>query len=209
MELLALNIEDTKKTIVQRIFEHGKNSPEKIAIICKDETVSYADLCDLIFNIAEWLKNNNVVKGDRVAIQSIHDKYCVAAYYAIHYLGAILVPLEKNAPEERVLEIANEVEAKLIISSKKADVNNWHLYSELSDYCQNKKTFSFDELVFPSLDDYCEMVFTTGTTGKSKGVLITHKNISWYAYSVAKRIEMKKDNRFFITTPLNFVRYIQ
>ena len=203
MELLALNIEDTKKTIVQRIFEHGKNSPEKVAIICKDETVSYADLCDLIFNIAEWLKNNNVVKGDRVAIQSIHDKYCVATYYAIHYLGAILVPLEKNAPEERVLEIANEVEAKLIISSKKADVNNWHLYSELSDYCQNKKTFSFDELVFPSLDDYCEMVFTTGTTGKSKGVLITHKNISWYAYSVAKRIEMKKDNRFFITTPLN------
>ena len=203
MKPLELDVKDTNKTIVQRIFEHGNNTPDKVAVICKDEVITYADLCQLIFSISNWLKEKEIVEGDRVAVQAIHDKYCVASYYAIHYCGAILVPLEKNAPEQRMIEITEEVGAKLVINLKNKEREGWHLYSELGEYCAKKIDYDFYQLAFPDIDLHCEMVFTTGTTGKSKGVMIRHRNISWYAYAVAMAIEMKEDNRFFITTPLN------
>ncbi|MDO4197513.1 MAG: class I adenylate-forming enzyme family protein [Erysipelotrichaceae bacterium] len=198
MERLELNIKDTEKTIVQRIFEHGSLIPEKTAIIVEDRITTYADLCRMISSYADILKDWGVKKGDRVIVQAVHDERCVAMYYAVHLLGAILVPVEKNAPEYRVNEIGEDVEAVCSVSLKKYDRENAHEYDELSvDF-----TYNYPK-EFPSLDDPCEMVFTTGTTGKSKGVLLIHKNISWYAYTVAKAVEMKKDNRFFITTPLN------
>ena len=203
MNKLEINYSDAEKTIVQRIFEHGKSSPEKPAIFCKDEIVTYSKLCDLIYSISDFLKNKGVNKGDRVLVQSIHDKYCVALYYAIHYLGAILVPTEKDAPVQRIQEIFDEVGAKLAIHSKYSEIQNCYLYADIEDACKDIRGYSFADLSFPDLDDYCEMVFTTGTTGKSKGVLIRHRNISWYAVSIADSIQMKQDNRFFITTPLN------
>lgn len=203
MKELQLDINNTNKTIAERIFWYAENCPDKVAIICKDEITSYADLGNLIFNISEFLKNKGIEKGDKVAVQAIHDKYCVALYYAIHLIGAVLVPLEKNAPEIRAREIVSDTDTKLVVSNIEVVDDNWYTYRIIEEECHNNRSYSFNELSFPDLDDVCEMVFTTGTTGKSKGVLITHRNISWYAYAVAKAINMKDDNRFFITTPLN------
>ena len=203
MKELNLNIDDTKKTIVQRIFDFAKSCPEKAAIICKDEITDYRRLAQLIFTISEYLRSLGVKKGDRIAVQALHDKYCVALYYAIHFIGGILVPLEKNAPEIRIREIVADTKASLIFSNLSVKDENWHIYQEVETVCADEKNYDYDSLVFPDLNDPCEMVFTTGTTGKSKGVLIAHKNIAWYSYAVAKAIHMKEDNRFFITTPLN------
>ena len=203
MNNLVLNIEDTNKTIVERIFSYANNNPELVALICKDETITYKQLARIILSIARFLEKEGIRKGDCVAVQALHDKYCVGAYYAIHMLGAILVPLEKNAPLIRVEEIVNDTESSLVISNLDNKNDSWIKYSEIEKVCNKNLDYQFDQLVFPNIDSPCEMVFTTGTTGKSKGVLISHRNISWYAYAVAKAIEMKENNLFFITTPLN------
>ena len=203
MKELQPSLEQTKQTIVERIFRYAKDSPEKAAIICKDEITTYRDLAELIFSVSLFLKKEGIEKGARVAVQALHDKHCIALYYAIHLVGAILVPLEKNAPEFRVREIVSDTGSKLVFSNLSVDDQNWHTYAEIEKVCEKKIEYSYDDLAFPDIDDLCEMVFTTGTTGKSKGVLIRHSNISWYAYALAKAIHMKEDNRFFITTPLN------
>ena len=203
MNKLDLNFKDTEKSVVQKIFEHSLKTPDKAAIICKDEVNTYKELSLLIFNCGEYLKELGVKKGDKVAVQAMHDKYCVALYYAIHLLGAILVPLEKNAPEDRIREILRDTDSMLVINNLDVKDDNWHKYQDVEDYCLNLKEYRYEDVIFPDLDDSCEMVFTTGTTGKSKGVLMSHRNISYYSYIVAKAIDMKQDNRFFITTPLN------
>ncbi len=203
MKELQPDIRNTEKPIVERIFWYAKNEPDKAAIICKDEISSYADLGRLIVSISRFLKEKGIGKGDKVAVQAQHDKHCVALYYAIHLIGAVLVPLEKNAPEIRVREIIADTDAKLVFSNLSVEDSNWHTYAQIEKICEDKIEYRFEDLTFPDIDDLCEMVFTTGTTGKSKGVLISHRNISWYAYALAKAIYMKEDNRFFITTPLN------
>lgn len=203
MKEIELDINNTEKTSVERIFWYANNTPDKVAIICKDEITTYADLGRLVFSISEFLKSKGIEKGYKVAVQALHDKHCVALYYAIHYIGAVLVPLEKNAPEIRVREIVSDTDSKLVISNIEVEDSNWYTYKTIEEESSIKREYDFRTLVFPNLDDACEMVFTTGTTGKSKGVLITHRNVSWYAYALAKAIHMKEDNRFFITTPLN------
>ena len=55
MKELQPSLEQTKQTIVERIFRYAKDSPEKAAIICKDETTTYRDLAELIFSVSLFL----------------------------------------------------------------------------------------------------------------------------------------------------------
>lgn len=204
MELLDLDKKDAELSVVQRIFRNAKTQPAYIAVIAEDKQVTYGELAEKIYTIGLWLKQIGVAAGDRVVVQGVHRALCVELYYAIHLIGGILVPVEKKIPVARILTIAQEVQAKVIISlEKKESEKLWFQYDEVEKAAADVKKYIYEDLEFPNIDTSCEMIFTTGTTGKSKGVLITHRNISWYAYAVAKAIEMKKENRFFITTPLN------
>ncbi len=198
MNELKLNINDTDRTIVERIFEHAASDPENPAIICDDEIVTYVQLKEMILNAYACLKRKGIRKNDKVLVQSVHNKYCIACYYAVHLLNAVLVPFEKNAPLERVLEIADNTDARLIISRNDCG-EDWCSYDEVAASAYGGEW----DGRYPGIDSDCEMVFTTGTTGRSKGVLITHRNMSWYTYAIAKATQMKEGNRFFITTPLN------
>ena len=201
---LDLDIENTKFTVVERIFNNALKSPDTIAIIANEKETSYKELAGMIYSISSFIKENGIKPNDTVVVQSVHEDTCIACYYAVHLLGAILVPVEKTATTKRISEIAKDTDSKLIISLEQGNSNiKWLEYKQLRKISHNK-TFEKDiEIVFPDINQPCEMIFTTGTTGKSKGVLMSHKHISWYAYSVAKNLEMKKNNRFLLTTPLN------
>lgn len=203
LEPLRLDIYETEKTVVQRILENALVNPYDAAIIANDKETTYQELAGMIVSISRWLEDVGVDEGDCVAVQAIHDDVCIAVYYAVHLLGAKLVPVEKNASQKRINDIATDTQCKIIISIKKENGEFWHEYSEIQLISHELKFTGKTKIKYPDIDLPCEMIFTTGTTGKSKGVLMTHRHMSWYAYSVAKCIEMKEKNRFLLTTPLN------
>lgn len=204
MTPLKLNICDTEKPVVQRILEYAGAKPDDIAIIAKDKETKYQELADMILSVQGWIKSFGVRPGDCVAVQAIHEDICIACFYAVHLAGAILVPLEKSASQERMCEIADETGAVLVINCQaESSDSRWVDYDTVRRI-SHREVFSVgNSTSYPDIDSPCEMVFTTGTTGKSKGTLMSHRNISWYAYSIAQCVEMKEGNRFFITTPLN------
>ena len=205
MKRLGSEICETEKTVIQRILEHAHERPNDIAIIAKDKETTYKELAEKILSIHDWLKSCGVLQGDCVAVQAIHEDICIACFYAVHLAGAILVPLEKNIPRERVREIADETGAVLIIGDFQENVlsDRWINYNNSNLHSHSADHSLCSDITYPDIDSPCEMIFTTGTTGKSKGVLMTHRSISWYAYSIAQCVEMKEGNRFLITTPLN------
>lgn len=202
--LIDLHPEDTGKPVVQRILENAAQQPDTTAIIANRKETSYRELADMIYSISVWLKENGVKEGNCVAVQAVHSATCIACYYAVHLTGAILVPVEKTASEKRIREIAEETGAVRIIGLESHEGTiPWTDYEKIRRI-DHACHFSPDtELVYPSLDLPCEMIFTTGTTGKSKGVLMAHRHMTWYANAVAKCVEMKQGNRFLLTTPLN------
>lgn len=203
LEPLNIDIKETEKPVVQRLMENALINPNDDAIIANDKETTYQEMADMVLSISKWLESKGVVEGDCVAVQAIHEDSCIATYYAIHLLGAKLVPVEKNAAQKRIKEIANDTNCKIIVSLIKEMDDCWHDYDEVRTISHTCKFTSTTAIKYPDLDLPCEMIFTTGTTGKSKGVLMTHRHMSWYSYSLAKSIDMKKKNRFLLTTPLN------
>ena len=126
------------KTLEDFLKRDASLYPDKIAIFCQGNRLTYAQLYGLVCSrSSEFLP----FKGKAVVFPNTQDADFIITYLAIHMAGAVAVPLEKDCPEDRFL----------------------HIQKEVSD-----TTFE---------DAIADILFTTGTTGKSKGVMIGHQAI--------------------------------
>ena len=198
---------ETYKPIVQRILENALKNPDDTAIIVDDKITTYGELADIIYSIYKWLTSKGVKKGDHVVVQASHEVACPACWYAVHLAGGVMVPVEKSAPESRILEIANETESSFIIAikSNKSSSIPWASYEDVYAIEHEYKFTADTDIEYPDINLPCEIIFTTGTTGKSKGVLFTHRQKSLYVSITARNNTIRKGNRYLLTAPLNHV----
>ena len=198
---------ETWKPIVQRILEHAVKVPNDIAVIANDHETTYHELADTIYSISVWLKTKGVKQGDHVVVQASHEVTCPACWYAIHLVGAAVVPVEKTAPESRILEIAAATDSSFVIAKKAASSSSvsWLSYDDIYAI-EHKYEFTADTAIkYPDINLVCDIVFTTGTTGKSKGVMLTHRQQSLYASGMINTYGLKINTRFLVAAPLNHV----
>ena len=76
------------------VRQHARDHGDRIAIRCRDETISYGKLWEAIERIAAWLYTNDVRKGDRVGLSMAEHPDHLAAHYAVARLGAVIVPMD-------------------------------------------------------------------------------------------------------------------
>lgn len=200
---LELHIEDTEKTVVQRIFENSIKTPDKVAIITENTQTTYHELCKLIYSYSETYRQLGVKSGDNVVLQAIRDVRYIAAFYACHLLSAVPVPVENEIGKERVLEIAGETNAQLIICTCMDCGDKCISYEQLDNKTNIVSDIPFFSLTFPNLNEPSQILFTTGTTGKSKGVVRNQKSISLAAYLCAKEFRVKNNDVELLLSPLN------
>lgn len=218
---IAFDEAETWKPIVQRIFEHALKAPDDIAVIANDHETTYCEFVDMIYSISLWLKAKGVGQGDHVVVQASHEVTCPACWYAIHLVGAAAVPVEKTAPESRIQEIATATDSRFVIAKKafvQGDLQSplrsgglairpvaWSSYDDVYA-AQHKYEFTEDTAVeYPDINLVCDIVFTTGTTGKSKGVVLTHRQQSLCTAVATDSYALKKNSKFLVATPLNHV----
>lgn len=198
---------ETWKPIVQRILEHAVKAPNDIAVIANDQETTYHEFADMIYSISVWLKAKGVKQGDHVVVQASHEVTCPACWYAIHLAGAAVVPVEKTAPESRILEIATATDSCFVIAKIISGTSSvsWVSYDDIYAI-EHKYEFTANTAVrYPDINMLCDIVFTTGTTGKSKGVMLTHRQVSLSASVDADTYGLKTNNRFLVAAPLNHV----
>ena len=198
---------ETWKPIVQRILEHALKNPNDIAVIANDHETTYQELANMIYSISVWLKAKGVKQDDHVVVQASHEVTCPACWYAIHLVGAAVVPVEKTAPESRILEIATATDSRFVIAKKTSGSSSvsWSTYDEVYAI-EHKYEFTADTAIkYPDVNLVCDIVFTTGTTGKSKGVMLTHRQQSLYSSVVTDTYGLKINTRFLVAAPLNHV----
>ncbi len=167
------------QTLVEAVRAHAAATPEKRAIVLKKNAVTYAELERRMRNAAVLLSNKYGIKaGDRVMISGLSKPEYLVVFLGIQYLHAITLPLDKVWLEDTVLQLYDFVDPKLIITDvhiKREDVRTVSLrglYEEATS--GDDKTLDY---VLPASDTVAEMLFTTGTTGKPKGAMLTYGNI--------------------------------
>lgn len=183
-----------------------------------EEPLSYGDLHERIFALAIRMQGEGVVKGDRIAILGENSHNWGAAYLAIVRLGAVAVPILPDLPESDVHHILNEMQVKVLFTTQKQIEKIYELRKELKgpiitldDYngeisIVKVTTFSKyleeamgsfmanpDHPVFPPVaeNDLASILYTSGTSGYSKAVMLSHKNLTANAYAASglKKIE--------------------
>lgn len=189
-------------SIALKIQENAKETPEKIAFIVNDEKCNYGYLAKCNRQAALFLKENGVVAGDRVIVEADHIMPYIYVWYGIQLLGAVFVPVEKNTPSNRIKEIAKELDTNIMITlTKREDLSQALSLDEIMPRILELDDNYVPEA--PDADSLGEILFTTGTTGKSKGVMVSFENQINIAKAGIETTNIQSDNIWLIPTPMN------
>lgn len=190
-------------SIVECIAMHSLETPDKLCIVDNSIELSYQDAWECICGFADELKAKGLKKGDCVVVECNQSVNYFVCEMAIQLAGGVFVPLEKNATVVRLKEIVAETGAKLHISVKAAEGVDEVEHIDIAEATATRKAVSVNDMVFPEDNDVAEILFSTGTTGKSKGIVLTHRNDTALAENVKYGTEMKTDNVELVPMPLS------
>ncbi len=190
-------------TIVERICMHAKEHPGKLAVVFEKEQITYGELWEKIEKFAGLISKMGIKPGDRVIVQAAYTNWFVIACYGCHLAGAVFVPIEKNADKNMVEDIGTRVDAALILSNYAFEQYPYLMYENVGEkVCAFSSHYTYS---FPTSDMIADMMFTTGTTGAPKGVVLSHQNILKTALIRVHEVEIKENNVGITLVPLNHV----
>ncbi|MBN1558538.1 MAG: AMP-binding protein, partial [Lentisphaerae bacterium] len=165
--------------IVREMLRQAAALPAKTAIICGDRTCSYRRLANRVLGVARFLREQGVRKGDRVLFGAVQTPDFAYMYFGAHAAGAVAVPVDLKLGREKLAYIRRQSEPALVwhpdpdIRTALGGLSFEETKSALSVSCHAE-----DVPVAVRPDDTADILFTTGTTGKPKGVALSHRNIT-------------------------------
>ena len=184
------------RSIVRSIYNHSIDNPEKIAVIAPDGDICYGNFWKLIQHTSSKLKEIGISEGDRVILEASHSIEFLVCCYAIHLAKGVHVPVEKNVPNDRIEEISHELGPKLVLKGA-------HPLASLGISLDGVVENIPGRVDFPEESLLQEILYTTGTTGKSKGVMVTHYAQMNMCESQNAILNYSQDNVWLIPTPMN------
>jgi fatty-acyl-CoA synthase len=165
-------------TLDRWIRDRARTTPTRVAIDFRGAETTYAELDERSERLAAGLLEAGLLPGDRVATLTGTSPEHVVVFFACAKAGLILMPLNTRlAPPELRFQLEDAEPALLLCSPEYAEAGEALL----------KRTAGLEDLVAdsnylpagPHDDDGLLLVYTSGTTGKPKGALLTHANCFW------------------------------
>ncbi|MFC2017047.1 class I adenylate-forming enzyme family protein [Chloroflexota bacterium] len=200
--------------------------PDKTATVFEGKRYTFSQLNDRVNSLANALLNLGVQKGDRVAVLQVNCNQCVETYFAVAKLGAIYVPLNFRAKGDELTYMLNSSEANtLFIGERYIDLAN-SLRSGVTSvknfisiegkhdgmlYYEDMLSSSPAEEVVTEIsdDDTTILMYTAGTTGFPKGVMLSHNSFAVYVLENVTPADPESEEGNILTVPLYHVAGIQ
>jgi acyl-CoA synthetase (AMP-forming)/AMP-acid ligase II len=199
-------------------------SPENAAVVCGKNRYDYKQLKERVDKLASALLSLGIQKNDKIAIIHRNCHRYLETYFAAAKIGAVLVPINYRLSGKDFLFILNDSQAKWLIAQpdlvsclkdKKHELpmlrgiiltdsttaKNWPdclLYETLIEETLSKKELSLSI----ADSDIAQIYYTSGTTGKPKGVILTHKNNSAHADGTIGELKLAQTDRWLHVSPM-------
>ena len=167
---------------------------------------SYRELAKDSRKAATLLKDKGLEKGDTVVIWAPNSPVWVISFFACLRVGVIAVPLDMRSSEEFIKTVLSKTNPKLAIVSRSTPKE--HVSIGVPLLYMEDMPIAYDSLqeannVEIPPDQIAEVMFTSGTTGDPKGVILTHKNLTSNLESVGQIMTGKEDDRLLSILPLS------
>ncbi len=167
---------------------------------------NYQQLWDASGQIASWLQQQGVGKGDRVLLWGPNMPQWIMAFFGAFRVGAVTVPLDVRSAPDFVTRVSRLTEPKLALVSRRTDTSpiDGLPAAHLEDLDQRVADCPLEPAtVNVGPDDLAEIMFTSGTTGDPKGVMLTHRNILSNAQAVSSIFAGRETDRILSLLPLS------
>jgi fatty-acyl-CoA synthase len=201
----------------------ARMTPHRVAIVYEGRTLTYGELSVRALRLANALRGIGVGRGDRVAYVGPNHPALAETLFASGLLGAIFVPLNTRLAVPELEAQLTDAEPRVLVwapalaetvatlrgrlgvrdyiavdgeGSADAARGSWP-YAEL---LEGGAETPVDEAV--SLDDVCMVQYTSGTTGRAKGVQLSHGNITWNAYNMLLDVDVIADDVSLVSAPM-------
>lgn len=202
------------------LVKHCERRAEKIAIIYNDNRFTYRELNDRVNRLANSLVNLGVRKGDRVNALLFNRNELMEAMFACAKIGAIFVPINFRNSVDEVEYVVRDSGGVIfiyddrldtIVDGLKSRISQIHYYIRVGEN-QTKKDLDFEELLIQANNDETEyviglndahmMMYTSGTTGRPKGAVLTHGNTQWNAINSLSSLPIDEEMITLTVAPL-------
>jgi amino acid adenylation domain-containing protein len=208
----------------QLLTQSAERHAERTAVCARGRSLSYRELNERSNQLAHFLREHGVKKGDRVGLFFPKAVESVVAMFGALKAGAVYVPLDPNQPAERIIYIISNCGIKALVASEDRlrtldpaaipSVEFVLLTHELANGSPRPNTFPWSALTsFPSshapeleatTTDLAYILYTSGSTGRPKGVMLSHQNALTFVEWCAEMFQIKCDDRLSNHAPLHF-----
>jgi fatty-acyl-CoA synthase len=193
----------------------ARMTPGKVALIQAGCSRTYAELAQNTTRLAHGLAAQGVIRGDRVAFLGLNSVELVEMMFATAKLGAVFIPLNTRLAPPETAYVLTDSGARLLIWApgfeqvvSAPELARLPLGLVPADEVgpggaggrPPERPEPVDEPV--GHDDLFMIQYTSGTTGRPKGVMLTHGNIIWNVYNLLVDVDVRSDEVALVTAPL-------
>lgn len=215
--------------IIEQLLLTAKENPQKAAYVFEDNATSYSELEGAATKFASCLQQMGYKKGDHIALVVGNSPYYIIGLYGALRLGAVVIPINPLYTPSEMSYILKNGDVKGIITMDVLMEKFEAIADQLPNVehyitCESGKDISFEQSVLSAKmqsfsqmieegnmefeaplsndDDTAIILYTSGTTGKPKGAMLSHKNIFSNAKDVANYLTINSDDRVIAALPM-------
>ncbi|MFO6451390.1 MULTISPECIES: amino acid adenylation domain-containing protein [unclassified Aeromicrobium] len=184
----ATHVERASGTLGRRFLDQVARTPEAVAVVDGEETVTYAELAQRAAVLAGSLRDRGVAPGDVVGVALERSIGLIEAVHAIALLGAVYLPLDPDLPVARVAAMREDAGARVVLSPEALG--------------ERGPTRAVEPPV--DVDAPAYLLFTSGSTGRPKGVVVSHRAIDNRLAWMQHHLPVGIGDRVLHKTPISF-----
>ncbi len=210
--------------LTETLKKASKLFPEKQAIVCGGKRWTYGEFHERVNRFSHCLNTFGLGKDDKVAILHPNCHYFLEVYYGIAQIGAICVPINIRLSPGEVAFILEDSESKVLIADpayqkqidpvrEKISGIKKILWTGSGIASQEGCDLSYEKVLeqgspgtLPEVavndEDIAQIYYTSGTTGRPKGVMLSHKNVTTHALGTIAEIQLTDQDVWIHVAPL-------